>query len=162
VKNKYLFSSLSLLLIFNLSFSQQIVRSTMSCLGSTYADNGMLISQTVGQSSNTMVFNNGNMKLNQGFQQPIYSMYVEPEYDPIDFQIYPNPSKGESLLKLNNKLDDYTVTVHDAQGKIIEIIPDQSESAMWLKLHEYKPGSYTITINTRKRIGSRTLILLKH
>lgn len=162
VKNILLFSSLYLLFSCNLTFGQQLIRSSIGCLGSTYTENGVIIRQTVGQSSNTAVFSNGSVRLNQGFQQPLYSIFANEVNEPIDFDIYPNPSNGQSLLKINSKLDSYTVKIHDAQGKILIIMPEQSLPATWLQMQEYKPGSYFITVTSRERIGSKSLILLQH
>jgi hypothetical protein len=64
---------LPLMILSQASFGQIIVRSSLSCLGSTVSDKGFILRQTIGQASNTNVLNNEGLGLRQGFQQPIAS-----------------------------------------------------------------------------------------
>ena len=161
-KTRWLILPALLLTLSNASFSQSLVRSTLSSIGSSYSEDGILVRQTVGQPSATIAFTNGTLRLNQGFQQPIIRQAILEAKNPIDLEIYPNPSKGKSLLRINEEISSYTITIYSAQGKILKILPDQSLPAKWLDFEQYMPGSYIVVVTTRERIGSKTLMLIKN
>ena len=158
---RFLFLQIFIFISCNNSFSQSIIRSTLSCMGSTYSEDGIFIRQTVGQPSSTLVFNNGSLTINQGFQQPIKTIYGTESNIPIDFELYPNPTKGKSLLRFNEKIPSYTITIYNMDGRILKIIPNQSLSAVWIDIEEFMPGNYIVVITDKIRVGSKSLILIK-
>ena len=159
---RFLFFQLAILIISSNSFSQSLIRSTLSCIGSSYSEDGLLVRQTVGQPSATIAFTNGTIRLNQGFQQPIITQFILEIKNPIDFEMYPNPSKGKSLLRINEEISGYTISIYDTKGKVLKIFPDQTLPALWLDFDQHMPGTYIVVVTTKDRIVSKPLVLIKN
>lgn len=141
------------------SFGQSVVRSSLSCLGSTFSKDGFILRQTIGQSSNTFVFNNGGLVLIQGFQQPIYQPNMSHITTSIEFTLSPNPADEKSLLKFQEQISSYTITISNINGRVLTRIDDQTLSAKWLDLKNFMPGIYIVTVISNKNIGSKKLII---
>ncbi|MBI5217963.1 MAG: T9SS type A sorting domain-containing protein [Bacteroidia bacterium] len=102
--------------------SQNIVRQSISCLGSSNAGNGFSLQQTIGQSSNTTTFCNESSALRQGFLQPLSLSADINGFDRIgiDFSVYPNPFQNNFTLSFRNGDNrTFILIVTDVLGKII-------------------------------------------
>jgi hypothetical protein len=141
------------------SFGQIIVRSSLSCLGSTVSDKGFILRQTIGQASNTNVLNNEGLGLRQGFQQPIASYNSLKAVLPIDFTLYPNPADDMVLLKFQEEISKCTISVRDINGILLSELKVETLHEEWLDLKNFMPGIYIITVNINKSIGSKKLII---
>lgn len=139
--------------------SQSIVRSSLSSLGSTVTSNGLMVRQTVGQSSNTLLFNKGGFELRQGFQQPRASFHPIIETLPINFSLSPNPASDRTLLELKEEYFQYTITIRNINGIILAEFKDESSQSKWLEFHSNVSGVYIITITCGNRIGFKKLII---
>jgi len=148
-----------LIIISQISNSQSIVRSSLNCLGSTVSDNGLIIRQTVGQSSNTLLFNKGGFELRQGFQQPRASFHPIKEILPINFSLSPNPASDRTLLELKEECFQYTITIRNINGIIIAEFNEESSQSKWLEFKSNVSGVYIITITCGNRIGFNKLII---
>jgi hypothetical protein len=141
--------------------SQSIVRSSLSCLGSTVTSNGLFVRQTVGQSSNTLVFTTGGFELRQGFQQPIASFLSIKKIPPIDFSLSPNPASDRTLLEFTQEYSQYTITIRNIYGLKLAEIKDGSSQSKWLEFKNYKPGIYIITVTSGNQKASKKIIITR-
>ena len=148
-----------LIIISQISNSQSIVRSSLSCLGSTISDNGLLVRQTVGQSSNTDLFNKGGFELRQGFQQPKASFQPVKEILPINFSLSPNPASDRTLLELKEEYFQYTITIRNINGIILAVFKDESSQTKWLEFQNTLSGIYIVTVTCGNRIGFTKLLI---
>jgi hypothetical protein len=148
-----------LIIISQITNCQSIVRSSLSCLGSTFLDNGLLVRQTLGQSSNTLLFSNGGIELRQGFQQPIASFHPIKAILPMDFTLSPNPASDRTLLELKEEYFQYTITIRNISGIVLAEFKDESSQSKWLEFHNNKPGIYLVTVTCGKRRGLKKLII---
>lgn len=140
-------------------FGQSIIRSSINCLGSTFMEDGLIIRQTLGQSSNTSVFNYSGLVLRQGFQQPLYSRQNSTLIAPVKFTLSPNPASGKTLLEVQGDISSYGITIYNINGIVVIRLNDQAQMAKWLDLSNLIPGVYIVTITTNKKIGSQKLII---
>jgi Secretion system C-terminal sorting domain len=151
--------SLYLILINSVSTQgQSIIRSSINCLGSTYTSGGLILRQTTGQASSTMVFNNGDLLLRQGFQQPIALQEDSYLNIPLKFTLSPNPAGEKSLLEFSEDISPYTIIISNINGMVMSRINNQTLQFKWLNLENYLPGIYVVTILSGRRIGSKKLI----
>jgi hypothetical protein len=131
----------------------------MSSLGATTSQDGYILRQTIGQPSNTTAFNCGEIILLQGFQQPKSSRFFSFSFLPLDFTLSPNPAKDKTLLKFNEQITSYTITITSINGELHERIDEQTLLVSWLDFSNYLPGIYIVTVSGDKRIGSKKLII---
>lgn len=160
MRSKYLkIILLQLVIITQVTYSQSIIRSSLSCLGSTISENGYLIRQTIGQSSSTGVFNNEELFLRQGFQQPISSYNSLRALLPIDFTLSPNPAADKTLLEFKEEIPQYSMTVRNTSGIILLEFKDKSLQSRWLDFKNYPAGIYLITVTSDNRLAYKKLVV---
>jgi hypothetical protein len=150
---------LQLLVISQFTSGQTIVRSSMSCLGSTIADNGLILRQTVGQPSGTDVLRMGGMELRQGFQQPIGSKYHASVRKPLYFKLSPNPATDNTMLSFTEEISGCSISVRDINGSIVFKCVEQTLYDKWLDLSGMVPGVYVVTVVSDDGHGSNLLII---
>lgn len=122
-------------------------------------ENGLIIRQTLGQSSNTSVFNYSGLVLRQGFQQPLYSRQDIALITPVKFKLYPNPAVRETFLAIEGDIFSYDIIIYNINGTVAIRINDQAQMTKWLDLSNLLPGVYIVTVATNKKIGSQKLII---
>lgn len=159
ISNSLKIAFLQLIIFSQVTLGQSIIRSSLSCLGSTISENGLMLRQTIGQSSSTLLFARDGSALIQGFQQPIGTFNTIEQVIPIDLTLSPNPASGKVLLKFKEDPSPYTITIRNIYGVMLEEIKDQTSESNWLGLTNYPPGIYIITITVGNRVGSRKLII---
>jgi hypothetical protein len=150
---------LQLLVISQLMSGQTIVRSSLSCLGSTITDNGLILRQTMGQPSNTSVLRMEGVILRQGFQQPIVSKNQVSGNGPVDFTLYPNPAKYNTLLSFKEEISSCIISVRDINGSTLFKYTEENLYDKWVDLNNIKPGIYVVTVVTGNGRGSKKLII---
>jgi hypothetical protein len=150
---------LQLLVIGQLTSGQTIVRSSLSCLGSTITDSGLILRQTVGQPSGTDVLRMGGMALRQGFQQPVVSKNHSSGLKPVDFKLFPNPATDKTLLSFTEEISGCSVFVRDINGSILFKCVEQTLYDKWLDLTGIVPGVYVVTVVSGSRHSSKKLII---
>ena len=143
------------------SYGQIIVRSSISCLGSTLSDEGLILSQTIGQASNTQILNNGGFVLRQGFQQPLASFRQMKSVVTVDFTLFPNPAEDKVLLKFQEENSRCTISVRDIKGVLLSELKFETLLEEWLDIKNLMPGIYIITVNIGNSIGSKKLIVIR-
>lgn len=80
------------------------------------------------------------------------------------FDLYPNPTNGIIRIVLNSELDDFlNLDVKNLLGKIIVRVEsiNPNEKVLDLDLSSYSAGIYFVTINTKKRIITKEILLIK-
>jgi len=110
---------------------------------------GCFVRQTIGQSSNTEIFNNSGFLLRQGFQQPILLGENPGIERTIDFRLSPNPARFKTQIEFNERINSYTIIISNINGETLEVLKEQTSISNWIELKNYKPGVYIITIVTR-------------
>lgn len=152
-----------LLLLFlitsQLSSGQAILRSSISCFGSTYTDVGLILRQTAGQSSSTEVLKDKELVLRQGFQQPLAPMDTFRELAPLDFAISPNPAKDLIRLRFMKEIPRCVISIWDMNGHPLHEYISEGVLSKWLDLKVIKPGVYIITVASDDSFGSKKLII---
>jgi len=146
-------------MISQVSEGQTIVRSSLSSLGSSVSREGLILRQTIGQSSNTYVFNEGGLVLRQGFQQSVTSLNQLEAIVPVDFNLSPNPANDKTLLKFHEEIGRSIISVRDINGYLLSELKVESLTANWLDLNNYKPGIYIITVKSGNNKRSKKLII---
>lgn len=150
---------LQLLVISQLTSGQTIVRSSLSCLGSTITDNGLILRQTMGQPSNTNVLRMEGVILRQGFQQPVVSKNHDSENVPVNFTLYPNPAKDNTQLSFKEEISWCIIFVRDINGSTLFKYTEENLYDKWVDLNNIKPGIYVVTVVTGNGRGSKKLII---
>ena len=148
------------MIISQVTAGQTIVRSSFSCLGNSVSNDGIVLRQTIGQSSNTCVFKMEGLILRQGFQQAVKSSFNQMEETvPVDFILYPNPAEDRTLIKFKDEISHSIILMRDLNGNLLSEIKAESLTDSWLELKNYKPGIYLVTVISGNKKGSKKLII---
>jgi hypothetical protein len=142
--NFWLFPFFILFGIWELS-AQQLLRSSIGCMGSSQTVEGVLIRQTVGQSGLTTVERAEGMVLSQGFQQPLFRPPLEATKNRIQIEslLYPNPNGGIfKALVMGEEAWIYDYSLSDGQGRIFKKGQIQSQQAQWVTCELCLAGVY--------------------
>ena len=150
---------LQLLVIGQLSSGQTIVRSSLSCIGSTITDNGLILLQTMGQPSGTDLFRMGGTELRQGFQQPVSVNTNARETNQFDFSLSPNPAKDITRIGFKEEISGCTVHIRDINGSTCYKDSKEILYEKWLDLSGIRPGIYIVTVISQNGYGSKKLII---
>lgn len=150
---------LQLLVISQLTTGQTIVRSSLSCLGSTITDNELILRQTMGQPSSTDVLRMGGIQLRQGFQQPISAKNHVRDARQVDFSLSPNPASEKTLLSFKEEIFWGTVYIRDINGSTLYKYSQDILYEKWLDLSDIRPGIYIVTVISENGHGSKKLII---
>ena len=140
------------MLFINCSISQTIGRSCIGVMGSSHSNEGLSITQTVGQASNTKSENNENLYLRQGFQQPIY---IIEESNELNVSVFPNPTNGVFYVQINDvNIQEAFLTIQDQNGKILYEDKTSSNEKKQINLNNYSMGMYFLKIENNKKIST--------
>ncbi len=145
------------------STAQNIVRQSLSCLGSNNITEGVFLRQTVGQSSNTSIISNDNGLIRQGFLQPIslkgVKYYAETNLELI---VYPNPTENIFYINIEGEQEDYTILVYDVLGKAIYSRMILNKTNTLINSIKWYPGIYIIKVfNKNKLLSTKKIIKTK-
>lgn len=141
---------LVILLFTNSVYSQILHHQMLSAQGmSRVLDNGLFISQTIGQQS---VIGNSAKEGNsycQGFQQSIWSKYVNSTSDIfISTSIYPNPFISSINVQFSQPMKDVvSISIFDIAGRLVFY-------------QDKKPSDKILTIELSNLAGSNYLVRL--
>jgi len=140
---------------------QRIVRSSLGCFGSTYAEDGFIFRQTAGQSSATGSFKNDALMLRQGFQQPFNQNITSEDSRGLKFSMFPNPAKSSTLISFNEEVVECVVAVRDLNGTVVSEFRIENVMIISLDINGLKPGIYIVNIKGRNASGSEKLIVIR-
>ena len=109
-----------IIILYNSDVLGQLHHQMLSSQGGlNTTQNGIIVSQTIGQTSVTGNYSNRNLKLGQGFQQPpMGRLLIKGLNSAISSTIYPNPF--ENQITISYSLQELvSITVFDMSGKLI-------------------------------------------
>ena len=86
---------------------------------SSKTNNGVIVTQTIGQQSVTGNYTNNGFDIGQGFQQANWARIILEETTPgFEVSLYPNPFEGIVSIQHNTE-EDITINVFDPAGKLV-------------------------------------------
>lgn len=144
----------------SLSYSQiHIQRSSINSFGSVVQQNSLMLSQSVGQSSNVgLLKNSNNISIQQGFQQPIHN---SKNGNKIEVIIFPNPNNGDFSVQFNSWLEgSVELFLYDSQGRLC--YSQSCNSGRIFEITILKPlesGLYTLSLSNSHSVYSEKLII---
>jgi|APGre2960657468_1045069.scaffolds.fasta_scaffold86861_2 hypothetical protein len=141
---------LSVLVTVSLNAQQvRVGRSSINCVGSSTVSNGILISQTGGQSSSVTVSKSGNLSIRQGFQQSNVMRYEIVKTD-FSVQLFPNPNDGNFNVALNGFEANETVSyqIVDVNGKKMQESQVSTPATFAVSIPSIQPGIYYLILNS--------------
>ena len=137
-----------------LTFAQSLHHQTLSAMGSQTISltSGLLVQQSIGQSSVTGTFNSSTAYLSQGFLKGLPSLSKEPEL-PFDVIAFPNAFDNQIRFQFTSDPNIPTqVRIHDSQGKLVyeqQHLPKNQE--IEVQLAHLAPGIYLVDLHTDRR-----------
>jgi len=141
--------------------AQQLIRQSLNCLGSNTITNGILLRQTIGQSSNTTTVFYGNSGLRQGFQQPINGENIFSENE-IILNVYPNPAISYFTIQISNADEVYSCTITDILGSVIYNTELSNNLLVEINCITWTPGVYLLNINnSNNRLFVKKLVKIQ-
>ena len=149
-----LFIILLILGLEGLSYAQSLHHQTLSAMGTTaqIGSAGLLVQQSIGQSSVTGTFNSSTAYLSQGFLKGLPSLSKEPEL-PFDVIAFPNAFDNQIRFRFTSDPNIPTqVRIHDSQGKLVyeqQHLPKNQE--IEVQLAHLAPGIYLVDLHTDRR-----------
>ena len=148
------------LLIRTNSFSQQIIRSSLSSFGNTALENGVMYRQTVGQPSSASVLSNNGTFLRQGFQQPISSINVIASKE-CTLYMNPNPTSDFVTLEFSEEVGQYQVSIFDLTGKL-QFREMNSSASYQIDIKKFPDGIYLLNVVSKSgyHCNEKLIILL--
>jgi|GEM_PF-4788867 len=151
-----------LLLGYSSLHAQEIIRSNFNAFGNVVTNNGIKLSQSVGQASNHTVFNpqSEEVELRQGFQQ-VNSKKIVVKNQSLEFNVFPNPNNGSFSVAFHENFDgELFYRLVNNQGKIYF---DDKIKAERINKYNFSlpPGSYLLQIKTTEgKSGVAKIIIL--
>jgi hypothetical protein len=142
---------------------KNVYPQSFNALGGNASGNGGSVSYSVGQLVYTMEQSESG-SVSQGVQRPyrLVSAEIPPSAPVLRFQVLPNPTDGDLLLRLNEKPEenpDFRVT--DLQGRnLLEgkvQFPDTQ-----VQLSGFPSGTYLIQVHDSKKQRIQTLQIIKN
>jgi hypothetical protein len=152
MKMKYFVFACCLMAGFALNAQQvRVGRSSINCVGSSTLSNGVLISQTGGQSSSVTVSRTGNLVIRQGFQQSNLLTYKVDETD-FDILLSPNPNDGNFNVSVRGfeAGENLTYKIYDVNGKIVKESDVEAPTIFVVSVPELVTGIYFIQMESTK------------
>jgi hypothetical protein len=143
--------------------AQQLLRSSIGCMGSSQMMEGVLIRQTVGQPGLTTVEHAEGMVLSQGFQQPLLPFPLEGlrKRTQIESLLYPNPNRGIfKALVMGEEGLIYDYSFSDGQGRVFKKGEIHSQQAQWVSCELCLAGVYYFQLFRQGvLVGAESVIL---
>ncbi len=143
------------------STAQSVSRQCVASSGGTYLlSNGMLISQTIGQSYGTKADYSNGVSYRPGFQQPV--LQIQLIHTTISLKVFPNPAVNSVTIQSQNVIKDALIQVVEMSGKIL-IRQQMSELTTYtFNCEDWANGNYIITVSdAQNHLYSSKLIILK-
>lgn len=138
-----------LLIPFN-NYGQAIKRQCISSYGAVVSNGQQVISQTAGQSYNTLPADKNNVNALAGFQQAdVFVLEVIEQTEPVDLnlEVYPNPAIKTVFICSSEPMQDYNLQVTNANGKTM--VSEKLNETLKYELHceNWSNGVYLITVS---------------
>lgn len=115
MKLSYLF----LLLATSTAYAQLHHQMISSQGGTSKTNNGIIVTQTIGQQSVNGNYDNQYFKIGQGFQQANWSRIILEQTMPeFEVSVFPNPFESDFNIRYNGE-GLMSVSIYDVAGKLI-------------------------------------------
>jgi len=107
---------------------------------------------------NKLVMMLGNKRGGLGLYKSVHTSLVSMQEHDVEFLIYPNPSKGELIIKLNSNYEASTIVVTDVYGKEIHKSFINSNQTT-INLNNVSKGVYIVMVSTNgQRVNKKIII----
>lgn len=142
----------------------QQIHASVNTSGGNASGTGGSVSYSVGQVFNTTAFGT-NGSVSEGVQQPfeisVFTGLKDNEAINLFFAAYPNPTKGNLTLKIENfETNTFSYQLCDVNGKIIRN-EKLTEKISIVDLSDMKSGAYFIKVTNNRNAG-KTFKIIKH
>ncbi len=129
-------------------------QQTVSTTGGDAADNGGMISYTVGQVAYITTIDD-NVAITQGIQQPyeilILNGFEEAKNIIVECIVFPNPTKEFLKLKIENyKSKNLSYQIYDMNGKLLESKKVEGNETI-ISMENFIPSSYFLNITDNNK-----------
>lgn len=142
--------------------AQTIQRQCISAYGSSSKVGNATISQTAGQSFNTLSSSENKTAVLQGFQQPnkfIIEDITDPKENNLLIGIFPNPAIYSVTLTSEVEIANAEIRIFDANGRIISNEKISNFSSCEINCQDWSAGTYLITVSDGG-LNTKTLRLI--
>lgn len=147
--------------------SQILQRQTFSLQGASKTTNdGVLVSQSLGQASLAGTFTSKDLIVQQGFQQTMLSKYLEnAKVNEIKFNVvvFPNPVISELYIKFSEVItSDVEIILWDILGKpVLNLRKEIVDGTIYINnLYSLPSGNYIVTLKTD--LGTQSFKIIKN
>ncbi|WP_223549878.1 MULTISPECIES: T9SS type A sorting domain-containing protein [Aestuariivivens] len=160
-KTKLLNVGVIIMLFSSFSYSQTIIRQSISSYGTTVTGDDYYYAQTIGQSYNTS--NSININVTQGFLQPVsfkIEKVAQNDVEELNIKIFPNPSSYSITLKSTEALKKAVILISNVQGHIIYDHEVQSLEEHVINCSSWATGIYLMKVqdDSNKQLVSKLII----
>ena len=147
------------ILVLCFSTFSAIAQESINSTGSDATGSGGSVAYSIGQTVYTYESGtNGN--ISQGIQQPyeIYTVGIEETAIDINLSVFPNPTKDNLTLQVQNFNNNLTYQLFDMQGKLLESKPI-TKNQLEINTNNFIAGTYFLTVTQKnKKIKSFKII----
>lgn len=164
---KKIISTLSIVLISLVSFSQTSILEVVSPAGGYFEGSGISVSWTLGETViDTWVNEDAGIMVTSGFQQGDFTITGLPNNPMAGFSVkmFPNPAKLETSIKVTlPSLANVSITVLDVTGRTViqdQFNPLTKEHSHTLNVSTLKPGIYLVRVHSGTKLA-KVLKLVK-
>ena len=137
-----------------LTFAQSLHHQTLSAMGSQTISltSGLLVQQSIGQSSVTGTFNTNSTYLSQGFLRGRIAPSKE-IFLPFSVVAFPNAFEDQIRFRFtSDHVEPTQVSIHDSQGKkVYEQLHLPKNQEIEVQLAHLAPGIYLVDLHTDRR-----------
>jgi hypothetical protein len=149
---KYIFLKLSylFLLLATSTAYAQLHHQMISSQGSTSkTNNGIIVTQTIGQQSVNGNYDNQYFKIGQGFQQANWSRIILEQTIPeFEVSLYPNPFNNIVNIQHNSD-EDININVFDPAGRLVfKSLINVTSPKQSINLEQLPSGVYLIHLQS--------------
>ena len=143
-----------------LSFSQLHHQMISSQGTTTINDQGVVVTQTIGQQSVVGNSQVSGLAFGQGFQQSIWTRLINSNDQNFMAEYYPNPFFDQVTFRFTNMSDEIiTIDIFDVAGKqVFSKRKNVVEDKLILQLGNLSGGSYLVRLYNEKKIFYTKLI----
>ena len=135
------------------SYSQDINHQMFSAQGTSKTlPNGMYISQTIGQQSVIGNYTNNNYNFGQGFQQSVWSMYINNKSNTsISTITYPNPFVSTLNFQFSQIIKEtISISLFDIRGRLVFFKNKQAnDTILTIELPNLASSNYLVYLSTK-------------
>ena len=143
-----------------LGFSQLHHQMISSQGTTTINDQGVVVTQTIGQQSVVGNSQVSGLAFGQGFQQSIWTRLINSNDQNFMAEYYPNPFFDQVTFRFTNMSDEIiTIDIFDVAGKqVFSKRKNVVEDKLILQLGNLSGGSYLVRLYNEKKIFYTKLI----